>query len=1088
MNKPYAKQNRSNSIIYIYTQISYLLSRMGQIFILLVLFHAIGNGQCVAPLKPEIQVMAPNCNNGGSARITNYNVEYVYTFMPVGPSVNINGTIVNCVFETSYTVIASIDTCFSTASDPFVIKDKFPSPNFEIYKNENSGKNSYDGKICKGDQVTLRVSLDGYAYKWDYNNSNTQSIMDNPTDNKTYSVTVTDNLTQCSSSKSVEITVDTPPIATIIGENMVCQGSTTVLTATMGFGYTWLWTWTNGSSSESKITVGKGDYKVKITDSNNCSSTSNIHTIKEYPVPEVTSNLADRVICSGEEIHIELKSNISNTSFKWSRSNNDNVGGIISMGVGDSISGLLTNYTNMPQTVMFTVIPTASGCSGSSKIINVIVNPLPTANMQLKDSACQNSDVNIEFVDTTTGKSPFEFTISGTGFVSNKVVLGGKIALDASVTSIPGAYTYYLKSVKDYNGCISNYTDKTKSIRILKNPTALIDLVKDYDSLKVDLPFVLNGTKSSGESSIVSYKWRFNPPLIRNKQQIEEYTGGEIDGLTVKNASDYNFKLDVIDANGCEDVDQKVVAFGPSTDCNLSLNEKEKTKCSSGDTGKFEFTIESTTAYDYIDQINYECDGCEFNPSPGKKDLTLHVDVKDIGAEKKIKILATFYHKDPSKCQGLSFTFEVAIKRAGIIDGKNSFDPKPEYNKNICIGTKDGTEIFKIGNVLPKQNLRLYYHFNNETNSRYKDINNGMFSLDLINNEIGSNIIYLDTIQIIGFESCNQFLGSSWEYNVIECRSPQVKIVKESTSTDTYCLNQSGIKFKLKDNNNYNNNSPITSYTWQLLRPNDEKIGNTEDMLIKQDSFVSVFLDKNRLIDLEFVRLVGKKEVMYTNPSVTFSASDTIVIDINGNNVATNPSQIFRYPGHIYLLEDTTSNICVQWSMADVLTDKSIDSNNIKILNMSTSPQVSKSGYAVFGNESLTIGFESYNKYLWADTWYKDGVCDISLAKCITRTYYNASLPPKGSPRSSEQNYEATIYPNPASGRFSIRLQGDWADTITVDMIEYYGTKTLSLGKVTKKNFMTTASFDINKVTPGFYFVRVTDSNGYARVHKLIVL
>src|SRR4029077_4540757 len=57
---------------------------------------------------------------------------------------------------------------------------------------------------------------------------------------------------------------------------------------------------------------------------------------------------------------------------------NAGVTGIAASGSGN-ISGTLTNITNAPVTVTFTITPTANGCPGTPIVATVLVNPTPTA-------------------------------------------------------------------------------------------------------------------------------------------------------------------------------------------------------------------------------------------------------------------------------------------------------------------------------------------------------------------------------------------------------------------------------------------------------------------------------------------------------------------------------------------------------------------------------------------------------------------------------------------------------------------------------------------------------------------------------------
>jgi len=80
-------------------------------------------------------------------------------------------------------------------------------------------------------------------------------------------------------------------------------------------------------------------------------------TITVVPTPDVTATPSSQVICSGSTITtIENSGSVPGTVFNWIRDNDPEVTGIPTSGSGD-IYGTLTNTTNAPVTVTFTVTP-----------------------------------------------------------------------------------------------------------------------------------------------------------------------------------------------------------------------------------------------------------------------------------------------------------------------------------------------------------------------------------------------------------------------------------------------------------------------------------------------------------------------------------------------------------------------------------------------------------------------------------------------------------------------------------------------------------------------------------------------------------
>ncbi len=97
-------------------------------------------------------------------------------------------------------------------------------------------------------------------------------------------------------------------------------------------------------------------------------------TITVKPQPVVSSlTPANQMVTSAQAIDaIVPATNLTGTTFTWTRDNQANVTGIPTSGSG-TISGNLINTTNTSQTVTFTVTPSADGCLGTPVTATVLV-------------------------------------------------------------------------------------------------------------------------------------------------------------------------------------------------------------------------------------------------------------------------------------------------------------------------------------------------------------------------------------------------------------------------------------------------------------------------------------------------------------------------------------------------------------------------------------------------------------------------------------------------------------------------------------------------------------------------------------------
>jgi sugar lactone lactonase YvrE len=101
-------------------------------------------------------------------------------------------------------------------------------------------------------------------------------------------------------------------------------------------------------------------------------------SITVNPTPNATATPSTQTICSAGAITpIVLTSNLTGTTYTWSRDNTGTVTGMANSGSGD-ISGTLSNPTNAPVTVTFTIVPTGSAgnCPGTPITASVTVNPV----------------------------------------------------------------------------------------------------------------------------------------------------------------------------------------------------------------------------------------------------------------------------------------------------------------------------------------------------------------------------------------------------------------------------------------------------------------------------------------------------------------------------------------------------------------------------------------------------------------------------------------------------------------------------------------------------------------------------------------
>lgn len=281
--------------------------------------------------------------------------------------------------------------------------------------------------ICPGQSITLSASIGEESYLWN-DGSITSSITVSPNVSTTYSVTVKGSC-GCYTTINKTVTVNPIPTTTIIGQNSICYGQNTTLTASGGSSYLW----SNGNTLSS-ITVNPSTtttYSVTATNIYGCtSSASKTITVNSLPIISITPS--NPISCSGQNITLTAS---GGTSYSWSNG-----------AFGSSM--IVAPTTNTAYSVTGT---DANGCSATaSKTINIYTTPATSisadgivatsttinngSSVQLQLNGSLNALPNIQWTPSTA--------ISSTT-VSNSIVY-------------PSSTTTYTASFINVYGCQQN--------------------------------------------------------------------------------------------------------------------------------------------------------------------------------------------------------------------------------------------------------------------------------------------------------------------------------------------------------------------------------------------------------------------------------------------------------------------------------------------------------------------------------------------------------------------------------------------------------------------------------------------------------
>lgn len=185
------------------------------------------------------------------------------TYTGVAGTAFVNSNLIRCRLTSNATCVTAA-TATSTAINIGV--NALPTASI-------SGANS----LCVGQNTKLTAS-GGTAYLWN-TNATTDTLTVSPNSTTTYSVTVT-NANSCSAVATKQVTVNNLPNPGINGNDSICSGQSTTLTANGGTGYLW-----NTNATTTAISVSPSTtttYSVTATNNQGCSASTQ-RTVRVAP-------------------------------------------------------------------------------------------------------------------------------------------------------------------------------------------------------------------------------------------------------------------------------------------------------------------------------------------------------------------------------------------------------------------------------------------------------------------------------------------------------------------------------------------------------------------------------------------------------------------------------------------------------------------------------------------------------------------------------------------------------------------------------------------------------------------------------------
>jgi len=327
-----------------------------------------------------------------------------------------------------------------------------------------------DNSICPGDTVIFTasggatyefflngLSIQGPGVAYAYSNS---SLVNG---DKVFAE-VTSAAGCKANTDTITMTVFTLPTVTAnASANPICEGDGVTLTGSGAVSYTWDKGVTDGVEFYPSST---DTYTVTGTDGNGCQDTDQI-TVTVNPVPVAVINTTDPLeYCDGETISTLLNASPPDGSFyQWIKD-------------GINISGAHTSSYTASEPGYYSFYVIKNGCMGISDEVAIVVHPLPTVTIT-------------DFTPVCVDASPF--TLTG-GSPAGGVYSGPGVSGDTFDPAAAGVDTHsIIYSYTDANGCVNS---DTATIVVNALPTVTLT---DFTPVCVDAsPFTLTGGSPAG--------------------------------------------------------------------------------------------------------------------------------------------------------------------------------------------------------------------------------------------------------------------------------------------------------------------------------------------------------------------------------------------------------------------------------------------------------------------------------------------------------------------------------------------------------------------------------------------------------------
>lgn len=319
----------------------------------------------------------------------NYDISFEQNGALVGPiTITTNGSgsyEVGNLGNTSITniFVESLFGCDASDSDTYTISS--PGTPSVIAPN--------DFEVCEGDFIILSAqNPDGATITWDNGVVDGQEFIQNP---GTITYTVTAELSGCSSTDEVVVTVNPNPVVDAGDDLEICTGQSVVLSGAGALTYQWDNGVVNGVSFEPTQT---NNYTVVGTDANGCEGTDQVLIdVNELDAPTFNADVFEG--CQTLEVNFTNTTTYNYQDCTWD------------FGDGSQSSGCGTVTHTFTQPGFYSVTLTVSdgpNCNSSTTIQNMItVTSPPIAAFTASNQVLNDDDMTVNFINSSQNATDY---------------------------------------------------------------------------------------------------------------------------------------------------------------------------------------------------------------------------------------------------------------------------------------------------------------------------------------------------------------------------------------------------------------------------------------------------------------------------------------------------------------------------------------------------------------------------------------------------------------------------------------------------------------------------------------------------------